>query len=197
MAFFKGIRGRRSQNRMAQERENNEEGRQKKLKRKEQMDKIHSLININRENRKEIQQITREMNPSLGKAARVYHNLLDTVDNYIESRDNGLNRMLFADNVVDIQKGDHLFVQRPGFTHHGIYMGDNLVLHYHMSKVKITGFEEFAEGARIQKRSDEESPISYPPLEVIKRGLSRYGENEYNIIFNNCEHFVRWARNGE
>ncbi|KUG04642.1 cell wall-associated hydrolase (invasion-associated protein) [hydrocarbon metagenome] len=196
MEIFKGRRGQRSQSKMDKQGEKAEERRQKKLKRREQMDKIHSLIKINRDNRKEIQQITREMNPSLGKAARTYHNLLDTIDNYIESRDNGLNRMLFADNAADIRKGDHLFVQRPGFTHHGIYMGDNLVLHYHMSKVKVTGFEEFAEGAKIQKRSDEESPAAYPAEEIIKRGLSRYGENEYNIIFNNCEHFVRWARNG-
>ncbi len=196
MGFFKGLRGQRSQSKMAQQMEKAEERRHKKIERREQMDKIHSLIKLNRENRKEIQQITGEMNPSLGKAARAYHNVLDTIDNYIESRDNGLNRMLFADQAADIQKGDHLFVQRPGFTHHGIYMGENLVLHYHMSKVKITGFEEFAEGAKIQKRSDEESHAAYSPDEIIKRGLSRYGESDYNIIFNNCEHFVRWARNG-
>ncbi len=196
MKIFKGRRGQGSQARIDKQGEKVEEHRQKKLKRRKQMEKIHSLIKLNRENRKEIQQITREMNPSLGKAARTYHNLLDTIDNYIESRDNGLNRMLFADNAADIQKGDHLFVQRPGFTHHGIYMGDKLVLHYHMSKVKVTGFEEFAEGSTIQKRSEEESPAAYSPEEIIKRGLSRYGENEYNIVFNNCEHFVRWARNG-
>ncbi len=196
MEFLKGIRGQRSRIKMAKQREKTEERRQKSLKRREQMDKIHSLIKLNRENRKEIQQITGEMNPSLGKAARTYHNLLDTIDNYIESRHNGLNRMLLADNAADIQKGDHLFAQRPGFTHHGIYMGENMVLHYHMSKVKITGLEEFAEGAKIQKRSNEESPAAYPADEIIKRGLSRYGESDYNIIFNNCEHFVRWARNG-
>ncbi len=196
MDIFKGIRSRRKDQKSAQVGEKAEERRQKKLKQREQMDKIHSLIKLNRDKRKEIQQITEEMNPSLGKATRTYHNVLDTIDNYIESRDNGLNRMLLADNAADIEKGDHLFAQRPGFTHHGIYMGGNMVLHYHMNKVKITGMEEFAEGAKIHKRSEEDSPAGYTPEEIIKRGLSRYGENDYNIVFNNCEHFVRWARNG-
>lgn len=194
---IKNLKGRVFRLHQDKMRQKPEKRRQQSTKRREQMDRVHELIRLNRQNRKKIQHITREMNPNLGKAAQVYHNVLDTIDNYIESRNNGLNRMLLAEDAWDIKPGDHLFVQRPGFTHHGLYMGGNLVLHYHMGRVKVSVPEEFTEGARIHKKPEEESPAAYSGEEIIKRGLSRYGENQYNMVFNNCEHFARWARNGQ
>jgi hypothetical protein len=32
---------------------------------------------------------------------------------------------------------------------------------------------------------------------AVKRAMSRIGENAYNIVFNNCEHFKNWVLNGE
>lgn len=36
----------------------------------------------------------------------------------------------------------------------------------------------------------------YSPEETIQRARSRLGENEYNLAFNNCEHFAIWCKTG-
>lgn len=41
-----------------------------------------------------------------------------------------------------------------------------------------------------------ESATKYSPDEAIKRARSRVGETDYNVVSNNCEHFVNWAKTG-
>ncbi len=36
----------------------------------------------------------------------------------------------------------------------------------------------------------------YTPQETIQRAKSRLGETEYNLAFNNCEHFAIWCKTG-
>jgi len=36
----------------------------------------------------------------------------------------------------------------------------------------------------------------YSPAETLKRAKSRIDENSYNLLFNNCEHFVIWCKTG-
>ena len=36
-----------------------------------------------------------------------------------------------------------------------------------------------------------------PPSEVLKKARSKLGENEYNPISNNCEHFASWCKTGK
>lgn len=36
----------------------------------------------------------------------------------------------------------------------------------------------------------------YSPAETLRRANSRLGESSYNLIFNNCEHFVVWCKTG-
>jgi len=36
-----------------------------------------------------------------------------------------------------------------------------------------------------------------PPDEVVERAMSRIGEEEYDLVFNNCEHFARWCKTGD
>ena len=36
----------------------------------------------------------------------------------------------------------------------------------------------------------------YNAQERVKRARSRLGEDEYNVVFNNCEHFVNWCFDG-
>ncbi|KAH7714702.1 NC domain containing protein [Aphelenchoides avenae] len=48
-------------------------------------------------------------------------------------------------------------------------------------------------------RIDNSLDLSYPPLteeEILQRAHSRLGESSYHLAKNNCEHFVRWCRNG-
>lgn len=36
----------------------------------------------------------------------------------------------------------------------------------------------------------------FSPEETVRRAKSRMGENEYNLVFNNCEHFAIWCKTG-
>lgn len=33
--------------------------------------------------------------------------------------------------------------------------------------------------------------------DTIRRAMERFGEEEYNLITNNCEHFAMWCKTGE
>ncbi|OON93224.1 MAG: hypothetical protein ATN31_06860 [Candidatus Epulonipiscioides saccharophilum] len=98
------------------------------------------------------------------------------------------------DQIPEI--GDHLWVWRLGYTHHGIYIGSGKVIHYLKERVKEDTLENFARGSKIRIRPYEDSPAHYSQHEIICRARSRIGENNYDLFSNNCEHFVRWCRCG-
>jgi len=101
-----------------------------------------------------------------------------------------------------MQRGDHLVTPRTGYTHHGIYLGGDEVIHY-------SGFSEFGKGGPIEKvslkafaqgkniRVKQHSSAKFDPEKRIDRALSRIGEESYNLALNNCEHFVHWCIYGE
>lgn len=103
-----------------------------------------------------------------------------------------------------IQLGAHLSSGRTGYTHHGIYVGDGKVVHYSglangLSKGNIceTTIEKFNLGRDKITVITHPNPSEYfTPIEIVKRARSRIGENDYNIIFNNCEHFATWCVTG-
>ncbi|MDH5649771.1 MAG: lecithin retinol acyltransferase family protein [Gammaproteobacteria bacterium] len=113
--------------------------------------------------------------------------------------------------------GDHLKIKRRFYYHHGIYIGDNKVIHYapppgkdvadgigwrqifgvdsevntiHVTDLKYFLHDEETEPVVVNYSRD----ISYPPLKVVARAYSRLGENGYNLWGNNCEHFVQWCK---
>jgi hypothetical protein len=93
-------------------------------------------------------------------------------------------------------KGDHLIVDRSHglFTHHGIDIGDGTVVHYLEGEaIMRTPKDFFARGQPIRV---QEYAVSDPPEVVVQRALSRLHERDYNIVFNNCEHFVTWCKTG-
>jgi len=99
--------------------------------------------------------------------------------------------------------GAHLVTPRRGYTHHGIYVGNNRVVHYAgWSRAALTcrpveevSLEQFAGGRGVMVRGD--SPGRFPPADVVARALSRLGEDRYRIASNNCEHFCHWCRSGQ
>jgi hypothetical protein len=95
-------------------------------------------------------------------------------------------------------RGDHIFVKRVIYTHHGIDVGDGTVIHFsgEPGSSKVTacvcriGLDDFAAGGEIQLMLYAK-PL--PSDEIVARAVSRLGECGYNLFNNNCEHFARWC----
>jgi len=97
--------------------------------------------------------------------------------------------------------GDHLVTDRTMYDHHGIYIGDSKVVHYSglangLSKgdIQITSLKNFAAGKGIKILKTKTSFTEY---EIAERAIRRVGEDDYNLVFNNCEHFANWCRTGK
>lgn len=96
-----------------------------------------------------------------------------------------------------MQIGDHLVTPRMGFTHHGLYLGNQQVIHYsgksngELGQIELVSLEEFCDG----KPCDVRDYIFrvYGRKESVLRAHERLGEAKYSILFNNCEQFVTWC----
>ncbi|HTS95378.1 MAG TPA: lecithin retinol acyltransferase family protein [Streptosporangiaceae bacterium] len=103
-----------------------------------------------------------------------------------------------------LRRGDHIRAGRPWTAHHdGIYLGDGSVIHLTggtpeggkaAARVQIDPLARFAAGrpVTIQRYFG-----AHNPEEVVARAMSRLGEGNYNLIFNNCQHFARWSATGD
>jgi hypothetical protein len=97
--------------------------------------------------------------------------------------------------------GSHLVTPRLAFRHHGIYVGNGLVVHYGSfgrlpgGPVAEVPLASFAQGRRLSVRSH--SAPGFSAEEVIRRARSRVGENSYRLFTNNCEHFSEWCLHGQ
>jgi hypothetical protein len=98
--------------------------------------------------------------------------------------------------------GDHLVSRRIGYSHHGLFVGDERVIHYAgnaqagvSGPVEEISLARFADGHKyyIKTHTDRK----YSPLESISRAKSRIGESNYCVWANNCEHFIGWCINDD
>ncbi len=94
--------------------------------------------------------------------------------------------------------GTHLIVGRGLYTHHGIFVGRNRVIHYsgmgsglHKGCIESTSLETFLQGKQARVRTYKKVHFRGP--EICRRARSRLGEDQYNLLFNNCEHFATWC----
>ena len=97
-------------------------------------------------------------------------------------------------------QGDHLIVRHATYTHHAIDLEDGFVVHYgrglhdkSQARVEKVPREIFTRGKPVTTGFH---PARFSPDQIIQRALSRLGENEYDLLDNNCEHFVNWCRLG-
>ena len=91
---------------------------------------------------------------------------------------------------------DHLQVPRQHglFNHHGIDLGDGTVAHYLEGReILRSPVEEFSQG---QPLSVIDHANASPAGVTLRRAVSRIGEQNYNLLFNNCEHFATWCKTG-
>jgi len=91
---------------------------------------------------------------------------------------------------------DHLQVPRQHglFLHHGIDLGDGTVAHY------LEGRQILRSPVADFSRGQPLSVVSYatcsPVGVTLRRAMGRLGEQNYNLLFNNCEHFAHWCKTG-
>lgn len=161
-----------------------------------------------REFQKKTEEIASDINPAFGDSLKAIHtttNKIEDMGNRLEDTINNARDAMSPENwirelFVDGQEpktGDHLKVFRGVYTHHGIYIGNGRVIHYLLKNVQSDSLETFADGAKIRIVPSSESPVQFSPQEIVNRARSRLGEDKYNLIFNNCEHFARWCRSGD
>ncbi len=100
-------------------------------------------------------------------------------------------------------QGDQIYVYREWlnvqgvYEHHGIDCGDETVIHYRKPSETIerTSLGTFTKGNEIYVVQYPKG-FSFIPELVIQRATSRLGEQKYNLLFNNCEHFATWCKTG-
>lgn len=100
-------------------------------------------------------------------------------------------------------KGDCIYVYRnlwqlEGlYKHYGIDCGDGTVIHYRKPSETIerTSLATFSQGNPIYM-AEYSDGFGYIADVVVERAKSRLGEQEYNLLFNNCEHFTNWCKTG-
>lgn|GEM_PF-156304 len=100
-------------------------------------------------------------------------------------------------------RGDHVRVFRGLYWHHGIDVGQGIVVHFagepgslmNKKKARIcrTRLDRFARGGEIEVVEYESC---LPPEEVAERAKSKVGQTGYDLLFNNCEHFATWCKTG-
>jgi len=102
-------------------------------------------------------------------------------------------------NVIDT--AEHIFARRQVYSHHGLYVGNNHVIHFYKEhnskfdgKIIKTSLSAFAQ-------EDELYRVVYrkilPASESIQNAYGKLEESEYNLLFNNCEHFATWCKTGK
>jgi hypothetical protein len=100
------------------------------------------------------------------------------------------------------QLGAQVISPRRGYSHHGIYVGSGRMVHYagfahgfFSGPIEEVSLCDFAQNRPIWIRRTPRP--SFPPEEVIRRARMRVGENRYQLLRNNCEHFCEWCLRGE
>lgn len=91
--------------------------------------------------------------------------------------------------------GSHLITSRAVYTHHGIYVGNDKVIHYSgladglssgpVEEVSLSKFHQ-QKGFDVKLHPN----ASFSNQEIVARARERLGETDYNLFYNNCETFV-------
>lgn len=100
-------------------------------------------------------------------------------------------------------KGDHIRVNRGLYTHHGVYIDyeevihftgteDDSILDWSKNEVIQTDLDYFLRGGQLEVKeyTDDEIQDLYPVEHIVAYTRACLGDRGYNLIFNNCEHFA-------
>ena len=101
----------------------------------------------------------------------------------------------------DLNLGDHIYVKRLVYSHHGIWAEDGNVIHYTGEEkekkdplIRETDIEAFLKAGKLRRRDYKKRLPLSETLSFAKKHLS---DNRYSIAFNNCEHFATYCATGK
>ena len=103
--------------------------------------------------------------------------------------------------TYELSVGDHIYVPRRGYNHHGLYIGDGTVARYswHFDddatrRVELVSLDQFSQGEKINVRHYTDR--RFGRTMSVSRALMRLNEKFSNVMLNDCEHFVTWCIKG-
>ncbi|MBV4420540.1 lecithin retinol acyltransferase family protein [Clostridium tyrobutyricum] len=88
------------------------------------------------------------------------------------------------------------------YDHYGVYVGNNRVIHYCSTdgKVANTKIQETSISPYFRENNffvlDLGNSAKFSANQTVKRARSRLGEQSYDLLQNNCEHFSVWTKTG-
>ncbi|XP_060070820.1 phospholipase A and acyltransferase 3-like [Ylistrum balloti] len=128
--------------------------------------------------------------------------------------------------LEELEVGDMVEFPRDFFSHWGVYIGDEKIVHLtgdesdndpHAGEsffsisgvrcdkawVKVENFLDVAQGCLAKKNNDKDrSQVAAgnyprPSDEIMRTAYAMRGQAEYNVFFDNCEHFASYLRYGQ
>jgi hypothetical protein len=101
----------------------------------------------------------------------------------------------------DLRLGDHIYVRRLLYSHHGIHAGDGNVIHYTGEEkekkdplVRETDIDDFLKGGKPKRRNYGKR---LPPSETLRLAKEHLSDKSYSLTLNNCEHFATYCATGK
>lgn len=100
--------------------------------------------------------------------------------------------------------GDIIFVNHGLYKHFGIYINEDCVIHYDgkiddfylremcVRETKMDRFLAGKDSFEVLKLKD----TYYDNKSTVDRARAHLGEENFNLVFNNCEHFAMWCKTG-
>lgn len=108
--------------------------------------------------------------------------------------------------INNIRPADAIIMRKKFFDmvdHYVIYVGvfgnrHRFVANYtkgikDISPQELTKFLEYLDPTKVDRFPGQERGRS----QAVQRAISRVGENAYNVLTNNCEHFKNWVHYGK
>lgn len=106
-------------------------------------------------------------------------------------------------DVRPLRPGDHIRVKYQSFYHHGLYEGDGMVIHFagpdmqalmdpEQVIVRRDSLDAFSMDRHIEVRcySLKEKLQKRSAEKILSAARESLGQRDYDILYNNCEHFV-------
>ena len=102
--------------------------------------------------------------------------------------------------------GDHIKVYRFGYTHYGIYISKNEVIHFaskdndglhnwKKNQIISTSLKDFSRGRKVWVRqyNTYEARRLKGGQEIVNTARDFLGQDGYHLFLNNCEHFCNFC----